>query len=304
MIKIVIFTTKFFSMQTLKNDILTVKVSEHGAELQSIMKGQVEYLWQGDPAYWGRRSPVLFPIVGSVWEKTYRVDGKVYELGQHGFARDMKFTLVDASDVEVRYRLESSDETLAKFPYPFVLEIAYRLHGNKLDVIWDVHNPASEDLYFQIGAHPAFNYPDYSVECSKRGFLSFGRTEGLECIRIKEKGCVDTDTKYPLEIPEDGLLPISADTFDAIDTIMLQDSQIDQVAMYRADRTPWLKMTFDAPVVGIWSPPGKVAPFICLEPWYGRCDRAGYEGDYKEKDWVNRLAPGADFHSVYTIEIN
>ena len=290
-------------MQSLKNKFLTVEVNEHGAELQSIRKGEVEYLWQGDPVYWGRRSPVLFPIVGSVWEKRYRIAGKEYEMGQHGFARDMDFTLVSQSEDEVRYRLESTEETLAKYPYPFVLEIAYKLHDNKLDVIWDVTNPSSEPIYFQIGAHPAFNYPDYSAEASERGFLSFGKTEGLECIRIKEKGCVEVDVKYPLEIPSDGLLPIAVDTFDAIDTIMLQDSQIDQVGMYRADGTPWLKMTFDAPVVGIWSPPGKVAPFICLEPWYGRCDRAGYEGDYTEKDWVNRLAPGKSFHSVYTVEI-
>ena len=290
-------------MQTLKNDILTVEINEHGAELQSIRRGPVEYLWQGDPAYWGRRSPVLFPIVGSVWEKRYRVAGKEYEMGQHGFARDMDFTLVSQTEDEVRYRLESTPETLAKYPYPFVLEIAYKLLGNKLDVIWDVTNPSSAHLYFQIGAHPAFNYPDYSAEKAERGFLSFGKTQGLECIRIKEKGCVDTEVKYPLEVPADGLLPIAVDTFDVIDTIMLQDSQIDQVGMYRVDGTPWLKMTFDAPVVGIWSPPGKVAPFICLEPWYGRCDRAGYEGDYTDRDWVNSLAPGESFHSVYTIEI-
>ena len=294
---------KIHYMQTLKNDILTVEVNEHGAELQSIRRGPVEYLWQGDPAYWGRRSPVLFPIVGSVWEKRYRVAGKEYEMGQHGFARDMDFTLVSQTEDEVRYRLESTPETLAKYPYPFVLEIAYKLHGNKLDVIWDVTNPSSVHLYFQIGAHPAFNYPDYSAEKAERGFLSFGKTQGLECIRIKEKGCVDTEVKYPLEVPADGLLPIAVDTFDVIDTIMLQDSQIDQVGMYRIDGTPWLKMTFDAPVVGIWSPPGKVAPFICLEPWYGRCDRAGYEGDYTDRDWVNSLAPGESFHSVYTIEI-
>ncbi|MBR5833855.1 MAG: aldose 1-epimerase family protein, partial [Bacteroidales bacterium] len=287
-------------MQTLQNEILTVEISEHGAELQSIRNAAAEYLWQGDPAYWGRRSPVLFPIVGSVWEKRYRVAGQEFELGQHGFARDMDFVLVSQTENEVRYRLESSEETLAKYPYPFALEIAYKLHGNKVDVIWDVTNPSDEQIYFQIGAHPAFNYPDYSLEKAERGFLSFGKTDTLECIRIKEKGCVDAETKYPLELPADGLLPIAADTFDAIDTIMLEDSQIDQVAMYRADRTPWLKVTFDAPVVGIWSPPGKVAPFICLEPWYGRCDRAGYEGDYREKDWMNSLAPGESFHSVYT----
>ena len=289
-------------MTILSNDILTVEVSAHGAELQSIRKGDVEYLWQGDPAFWGRHSPILFPIVGSVWESRYRVGGKEYQLGQHGFARDMDFTLVSSSQTEVRYRLESSEDTLAKYPYPFVLEIAYRLHGNSLDVVWEVMNPSDGDTCFQIGAHPAFFYPDYDPEKSGRGFFTFDRNEGLECIRIKEKGCVDAETKWPLEMTE-GRLKLEKDTFDAIDTIMLQDSQIKRVNMFREDGTPWLSLSFDAPVTGIWSPPGKVAPFICIEPWYGRCDRVGYEGDYREKDWVNRLSPGEKFESVYTIEI-
>lgn len=289
-------------MTILSNETLRVEVSAHGAELQSIRKGDVEYLWQGDSRYWGRRSPVLFPIVGSVWEARYRVDGTEYQLGQHGFARDMDFTLVCATDTEVRYRLESSDETLAKYPYPFVLEIAYRLHGSSIDVIWEVKNPSDKDMYFQIGAHPAFFYPDYDSEKSGRGFFTFDRTEGIECIRIKEKGCVDAVTKWPLEMPE-GVLKLEKDTFDAIDTIMVQDSQLKRVNMFKEDGTAWLSLSFDAPVVGIWSPPGKVAPFICIEPWYGRCDSVGYEGEYKDKDWMNCLAPGEGFKSVYTIEI-
>ena len=252
-------------MTILSNDILTVEVSGHGAELQSIRKGDVEYLWQGDPAFWGRRSPVLFPIVGSVWESRYRVEGKEYQLGQHGFARDMDFTVVSSSQTEVM-------------------------------------NPSDGDTYFQIGAHPAFFYPDYDPEKSGRGFFTFDRNEGLECIRIKEKGCVDAEAKWPLEMTE-GRLKLEKDTFDAIDTIMLQDSQIKRVNMFREDGTPWLSLSFDAPVTGIWSPPGKVAPFICIEPWYGRCDRVGYEGEYSEKDWVNRLSPGEKFESVYIIEI-
>ena len=290
-------------MHTLKNDVLAVQVKEHGAELASMKKGSTEYLWQADPAFWGRHSPVLFPIVGSVWDKRYRIGETEYEMGQHGFARDMDFTLVEGNETEVRYRLESNEETLAKYPFPFVLEIAYKLDGNKLDVIWEVTNPSSEDIYFQIGAHPAFYYPDYDPQTVERGFLSFDRQEGLECIRIKEKGCVDAVTKYPLEIPQDGLLPLTRETFDAIDTIMLQDGQVGAVTLHRNDRTPWLSLKFGAPVIGIWSPPTKNAPFICLEPWYGRCDRAGYEGDYRDKDWMNRLAPGDRFSSVYTIEI-
>ena len=111
-------------MQILTNGILTVNVKEHGAELSSIIKNGTEYLWQADPAFWGRHSPVLFPIVGSVWEAKYRVDGKEYALGQHGFARDMDFELVSRTDAEARFRLVSNQDTLKKYPWPFVLEIA------------------------------------------------------------------------------------------------------------------------------------------------------------------------------------
>ena len=291
-------------MHTLTNGTLTINVKEHGAELSSIRKGEVEYLWQADPAFWGRHSPVLFPIVGSVWEAKYRVGGKEFSLGQHGFARDMKFTLLSKTDNEIAFRLESTEETLAKYPWPFVLDIEYKLHDNNVDVIWKVTNPGAEEMFFQIGAHPAFYYPDYDVEKMERGYLSFDKNEGLECIRIKGKGCVDAQTKHPLEVPADGLFPLAKDTFDVIDTIMMQDSQIGKTTLHRTDKSPWLSVTFDAPVVGIWSPPTKNAPFICLEPWYGRCDTFEYAGDYRDKDWMNRLAPGQTFETSYTITLH
>jgi galactose mutarotase-like enzyme len=290
-------------METLKNDVLTISVKEHGAELAGIRKGDVEYLWQADPAFWARHSPVLFPIVGSVWNGIYRVEGKEYKMGQHGFARDMDFVLVEKADDMLRYRLESSEETLEKYPWPFVLEISYRLYGNRIDVIWEVTNPSDKEMPFQIGAHPAFYYPDYDRQTKERGFFSFDRKDTMECIRLVEKGCVDAQTKHPLELDADARYPLASDTFDVIDTLMLQDSQRRKVTLHRVDGTPWLSLTFDAPVVGLWSPPGKNAPFICIEPWYGRCDRAGYEGEYKDRDWVNTLAPGEKFRSVYTIEI-
>lgn len=291
-------------MQTLKNDVLTIEVSGHGAELSSIRKGETEYLWQADPKFWARHSPVLFPIVGSVWEGRYRVGDKEFALGQHGFARDMEFALVSQTETELRYRLESTEETFAKYPWPFCLEIGYRLHDNKVDVIWEVINPGTEDMYFQIGAHPAFYYPDYDLEKKERGYFSFDRTEGLECIRIVGKGCVDAVKKYPLELDEQGRYPLASDTFDVIDTLMLQDSQLRKVTLHRVDGSPWLSLDFTAPVVGLWSPPTRNAPFICIEPWYGRCDRAGYQGDYRDKDWINRLGAGEKFSSVYTIEIH
>ena len=289
-------------MQTLKNSILTVQVSEMGAELQSIVKNGYEYLWQGDPAFWGRRSPVLFPIVGSVWEKKYRVGGKEYEMGQHGFARDMKFELVSSSESEVWYRLESTPETLTKYPWPFILEIGYKLEGRSVEVLWRVTNPGEEEMFFQIGAHPAFNYPGYDVNSSERGYFSFDKSEGLESIAIREKGCVDIDARYFLDI-KDGLLSLKSDSFDSTDAYILQNSQVSKVTLHTQDKAPYLTLCFDAPVVGLWSPPGKNAPFVCIEPWYGRCDRVAFKGDFNDKDWINALAPGATFSASYTIVV-
>lgn len=291
-------------MQTLKNEMLTIQVSEHGAELQSIRKDDYEYLWQGNPEYWGRRSPVLFPIVGSVWEKCFRVDGKVYEMGQHGFARDMDFELVSAADTEVWYRLKSSEKTLAAYPWPFVLEIGYRLEGNSVKVLWKVTNPGDTEMFFQIGAHPAFNYPGYDPDAVDRGVVAFDRNDNLQRSGFKGKGCVDPQARFPIPLSDDGMLRLKRDTFDDIDTLMLENDQVHKVVFLKNDSSPYLTVTFDAPVVAIWSPPKRNAPFFCIEPWYGRCDRADFTGEFKDRDWVNALAPGAIFSASYTITLD
>ena len=291
-------------MQTLKNEMLTIQVSEHGAELQSIRKDDYEYLWQGNPEYWGRRSPVLFPIVGSVWEKCFRVDGKVYEMGQHGFARDMDFELVSAADTEVWYRLKSSEKTLAAYPWPFVLEICYRLEGNSVKVLWKVTNPGDTEMFFQIGAHPAFNYPGYDPDAVDRGVVAFDRNDNLQRSGFKGKGCVDPQARFPIPLSDDGMLRLKRDTFDDIDTLMLENDQVHKVVFLKNDSSPYLTVTFDAPVVAIWSPPKRNAPFFCIEPWYGRCDRADFTGEFKDRDWVNALAPGATFAASYTITLD
>ena len=137
---------------------LSIRIHAHGAELSSIKRQDVEYLWQADPTFWGRHSPVLFPIVGAVWNKTYRVEGKEYQLSQHGFARDMDFEVVSVQPDEAWFKLESNADTLQKYPFPFDLNIGYQLEGNKIHVKWRVYNPADHDLHFQIGAHPAFYF--------------------------------------------------------------------------------------------------------------------------------------------------
>ena len=189
-------------MKTISNEQLTIQVSPHGAELCSIFANGKEYLWQADPAFWKRHSPVLFPIVGSVWENQYRNEGIAYTLSQHGFARDMEFTLVSEKEDEVRYRLVSNEETLQQYPFPFCLEIGYRIQGKQIEVIWEVKNTGEKEMYFQIGAHPAFYWPDFNADTQNRGFFGFDKEEGLKYILISEKGCADPSTEYPLELTD------------------------------------------------------------------------------------------------------
>lgn len=301
-------------MTTLSNGILTIEVSENGAELCSIRTAEHEYLWQANPAFWARHSPVLFPIVGRVWNDVYRVAGEEYHLGQHGFARDSAFTLVSQTEDTVWYRLESSEESLTKYPYPFCLEIGYRLHDRSVDVIWRVTNPAESDLYYQIGAHPAFYWPEFcgqdDVPYEEQGLLGYFRlskggkpvSTSLRRSTITEKGCVDPQAATTVAMAEDGLLPLDFALFGR-DALVLEDSQVDRVELLHTDKSPYLTVDFEAPLVGLWSPPGKQAPFVCIEPWYGRCDSVHYAGEYAQREHINRLAPKAQHEVKYTISL-
>lgn len=289
-------------MKILSNSCLTIRISPHGAELCSIVSGGKEYLWQADPAFWKRHSPVLFPIVGSVWDNTYYIDDRPYKMTQHGFARDMDFELVSETANEVRYRLTDNEETREKYPFPFCLEIGYRLIGNAIEVMWTVTNPSDAEIHFQIGAHPAFYYPGFRPEDTHRGFFGFDRKEGLEYLLIGERGCADIDRKYPLATDKDGLFPIDTHTFDK-DALILEGGQVKEVTLYDNDKRPYISLHFNAPVVGLWSPPGKNAPFVCIEPWYGRCDRMCYASEFKDKDWMLHLSAHSTFRGGYVIEI-
>lgn len=286
-------------METLTNQHLTIQVSRHGAELCSILCDGKEYLWQADPTFWKRHSPVLFPIVGSLWNGTYCVDGQEYHLPQHGFARDRDFVLLQQTTDSVRYRLTDDEESRLCYPFPFSLEIGYRIEGRKIEVLWQVRNTGGKEMHFQIGAHPAFYYQE-PVENGVKGYFGFDCSEGLECTLISEQGCADTGTRYPLQLT-DGLLPVGLHTFDR-NALILEDRQVNRVTLYTSGKLPLLTLTFDAPLVGLWSPSAE-APFVCIEPWYGRCDRAHYTGECRNRDWMQHLAPGELFETSYTIEI-
>ena len=292
-------------MTTIKNTYLTIKTNAEGAELTSIKSNKtgVEYLWQADPEFWARHSPILFPFVGKSWDNSYRTsEENEYSMPQHGFARDMTFNLVAKDETSITYLLKSNSETLEKYPYHFELYVGYKLNKNTVEVIWEVKNTGSAEMYFQIGAHPAFNYIDLDNESTSiKGYFEFDKQKDITYRLIGEKGCLNIQNQYSLDL-KDGLLPIDETTF-AKDALVIEDSQIKTVKLLDKKKQQCLALHFDAPIVGLWSPNKENAPFVCIEPWYGRCDREHFEGIISEKDWINKLDAGKTFSTKYIIEI-
>ena len=292
---------------TLKNDALEIQVKMHGAELCSLkdVKTGTQYLWNADPKYWGRTSPVLFPFVGSVRDKKFRYNGKEYPMNQHGFARDMDFTLLRQKEDEVWLALDSTEESYRLYPFRFRLEIGYKLEETAVTVMWKVKNVDEKEMYFSIGAHPAFFCPVKEGERQSDYYLAFRRADGSKpekfCNTVfGQNGLVTSEKKeYALR---DGILPIAENLFDG-DALVIENCQVQRVALMDGEKREYLAVEFDAPLVGIWSPPKKQAPFVCIEPWYGRCDSESFEGELKDREWGNTIKQGEEFTAEYIISL-
>src|SRR5882724_13103859 len=168
-------------MYTIENELLKVVIRSKGAELDSIYNKtqQLEYLWNGDPAFWGKKSPVLFPIVGTLKNDTYFFNDKEYHLSRHGFAREMEFTVSRKETGSVTFTLLSSEETLLKFPFRFRFDISYTIHHDQLAVAYTVTNTGQGDMFFSVGAHPAFRVPLAAGTAYEDYTLVFSETENM-----------------------------------------------------------------------------------------------------------------------------
>ena len=222
-------------------------------------------------------------------------------MGQHGFARDMEFELVSQTKDEAWFSLKSNDETLAKYPFEFVLEIGYKLSGSEIKVTWSVTNPAKKDLLFSIGGHPAFMCPVAEQGKQSDYYLKFDTDKAITYGLICDGGLLDKDDNL-LKVDADGYCQIDEHMFDK-DALIIENRQASKVSLCTPDKKPYLTVSFDAPLFGLWSPAGMGAPFICIEPWYGRCDRAGFAGELKDREYGNSLAQGEKFEKSYTIAI-
>lgn len=292
----------------IKNDIITISVNELGAELSSIKhnKTNKEYLWDGDPTFWRRQSPILFPFVGSSKNKAYTYQGQTYSMMQHGFARDLNFKLIRHTKDEIWFGLDYNEETLLIYPFQFRLELGYRLTENRVHVMWRVKNNDKKTMYFSIGGHPAFHCPISSGLNQEDYYLDFHVEKPIDYLLVNMENGLEVKSKpnsHHILTTDHGIIPIVPHMFDN-DALIIENHQCDKISLLNPDKTPYLTVSFDAPLFGIWSPARKKAPFVCIEPWFGRCDSEDFDGTLEEKDFINMLEPDTLFETGYVIELS
>ncbi|QNL98024.1 aldose 1-epimerase family protein [Treponema sp. Marseille-Q4132] len=286
----------------ISNGVISIAAVLKGAELVSLKKSGTEYLWQADSVVWNRSAPNLFPFVGKLNGGVYRFEGKTYPMTPHGFARDVPFALSKRTDTYLRFALSDTDETRKVYPFPFLFEITYTITGSTLTQTWRVTNTGKSMMYFSLGAHPGFMCPGQGGKLTDWTIRFSGdkKIDRVTARTINAAGLVQEKTdSFSLS---DGTVRVTDDMFSH-DALIFEKSGVKAVTLLDKSKKEFVRVDFDTDVFGLWSPQERGAPFLCIEPWYGRCDLAGFSGELSEREWGNSLPPSAVFEKSFSITL-
>ncbi|WP_316848406.1 aldose 1-epimerase family protein [Pedobacter psychrodurus] len=286
-------------MITLENDYIKVSLAAKGAELQGLFskETQLEYLWNANPKYWAKHSPVLFPIVGSLKNNIFNYQGKSYELPRHGFARDHVFNFEKISETEAVFTLTQNEDTLKVYPFYFELKLWYRLVDRKLNLTYEVINTGTEELLFSIGAHPAFAVPNTPNTVYEDYYLAFNTDERLTFWKL-EDGLVADETEA-IELGSHKL-NLKHELFYN-DALVFKTLQSNCISLLNTKNDYGLHFHFeDFPFFGIWA--ATDAPFICLEPWCGVADGVHHDQEFIHKEGIINLDAGESWSRFWEVE--
>ena len=289
-------------MQTLKNNQLTVKINPKGVELTSIFnhENQTEYLWNADPKFWGKSSPVLFPIVGALKNNVYRFEGQQYTLPRHGFARDREFIVEKSKENSVIFLLTHDENSLKIYPFKFEFRLIYSLENNTMNVTYSVKNIGKNKMYFSVGGHPAFALPLAENTTYDDYYLEFNKTETFKRWGLTTEGLINTQ---PFDFLKDtSQLNLTKKLFYD-DAIVFKNIESTSVILKSKKTNRQLKFDFGGfPYVGIWA--AKDANFVCIEPWCGIADSANHNQELTEKEGINCLDMGDIFEKTWRITLS
>jgi galactose mutarotase-like enzyme len=284
---------------TLRSPLLAAEIDANGAQLHSLRDpAGRDYLWHGDPGIWAGRAPILFPIVGTLNGGKFKTGNREFALARHGFARGSAFTVVETTPASAVFRLRSSAATLAVYPFDFELDIRYEINGSTLSVQASVRNAGKESLPASLGFHPGFRWPLPGGEARAAHFIEFEKDEPAPIRRIDAHGLLSPHSQ-PTPI-SDRRLMLDDDLFR--DDVVILDAFNSHRVVYGAGSGPRIEIGFpEAEYLGIWTKPG--APFVCIEPWQGVTDPAGFEGDIFGKPGIFIVPPGQSHSFGMTISL-
>jgi len=270
--------------------MLEIKTKTIGAELTSIKLDGQEKLHQGE-THWKRHAPILFPIVGQIKDGKTIINNKTYEMGQHGFARDMEFKEIEKNT----FLLTESSETLDKFPFKFELYVSYLVQNNELTTIYKVINKDNKKMSFGLGGHPAFicDYQtgDYQIKFNQN-------EDAIEFMQL-ENGLISNETAP--NILKENAIDLLPDTFEK-DAIIMKKIKSNKIKLYNKKQNKKL-LEFDFtgfPYLAFWSKKG--APFVCIEPWHNTTDKIDSNGQFEDKENILKLKPKETFECKYKIK--
>lgn len=287
----------------LKRGAYTAAVDTRGGELVSFKDEQgTEYIWGGDPKSWVGQNPNLFPVVGNLINGTVAVNGKPYKMARHGFARQSEFAPAEQGEDYAVLELRDSPETLAQYPFSFVLRVRHQLTENGFFTQFEVQNPGQEELLFCVGGHTGINCPLREGERFEDYRLIFDQVEDAQSILPSAQGYMSTGREHILDHTD--TIALDHAVFDRIDTIVLEGLRSKGVTLRHKDGGRGVHMDFGAfPMVAFWTMPNAGAPYICLEPWHGCAALEGESGEFADKPHVIRLGPGEGKNLRYSVTI-
>lgn len=287
------------SLVRLKSDILAADIDPKGAQLSALRDHDGrDLLWNGDPAVWAGRAPNLFPIVGVLVGGNYRLGSKTYSLPRHGFARNRMFSVESANPSAAVFRLSDDEETQRVYPFRFNLDIEYKLSGSALSVTATIRNRGGEVMPASFGYHPAFRWPLPYGQTRAAHFIEFAADEPDPVRRLDSAGLLSPEL-HPTPIVQRRLM-LQDSLFE--DDALILDRIRSRSVVYGSTTGPRLEVSFaDAPYLGIWTKPG--AQFICIEPWHGISDAAGFSGDFHDKSGMNLITAGSSFSTTMTVSL-
>jgi len=288
-------------MFTIESPLLKATINPKGAELTSLVHKEhsLEYMWSGDPAFWGKHSPVLFPIVGTLKANQYSYKGQSYSLSRHGFARDQQFAVESHTADAITFLIKSNEESLKVFPFAFEFRIGYTALEDSLAVTYEVTNPGKQELYFSVGGHPAFKVPLADGTGYEDYYLSFDQEEDAPRWPISPDGLIEA-APIPL-LENSNRLSLTKALFQK-DALVLKGLKSSRISL-KSDKAPHgLSMDFPGfPFFGIWA--AKDADFVCLEPWCGIADGVGSDQQLTSKEGINKLPGKEVFTRTWTVRV-